>query len=70
MKRWLLLLIVCAACLGGCATTKPWQRGQLAEPVMAPDDDEDRQALRQHMMGTREGAIGGFGQGGGGCGCN
>jgi hypothetical protein len=58
------------ALLGGCATTKPWQRETLAEPVMSPDGDPDREALRAHMLGTREGALGGFGRGGGGCGCN
>ncbi len=54
----------------GCATTKAYQREKLADPVMALDGDEDREALRMHMLGTREGAIGGFGHGGGGCGCN
>lgn len=55
---------------GGCATTKPWQREKLAQPSMKPDGDPEREALRSHMLGTREGAIGGFGHGGGGCGCN
>ena len=71
MKFCRLLCAVClAASLGGCATTKPYQREKLADPVMAPDGDADREALRHHMLGTREGAIGGFGGGGGGCGCN
>jgi hypothetical protein len=56
--------------LAGCATTKPWQRETLARPEMAPDGDEAREALRLHMLGTREGAVGGLGGGGGGCGCN
>lgn len=55
---------------GGCATTRPWQREHLADRVMAPDGDGEREALRAHMLGTREGAVGGFGAGGGGCGCN
>lgn len=53
-----------------CATTKPWQREHLAKPVMQPDPDADREALRSHLLGVREGAVGGFGGGGGGCGCN
>lgn len=59
-----------ALALGACATTKPWEREHLADPTMAPDADGDREALRLHMLATREGAIGGFGHGGGGCGCN
>ena len=55
---------------GGCATTRPWQRENLARPVMAPDAEPDREALHHHYLGTREGAAGGFGGGGGGCGCN
>jgi hypothetical protein len=63
-----LLILLFAAV--GCATTQPWQREYLAKPVMAVDPDEDRAALRQHVLSVREGAIGGFGGGGGGCGCN
>jgi hypothetical protein len=55
----------------GCATTKAWEREDLARPVMNLDDpDPERAALYQHFLGTREGAVGGFGGGGGGCGCN
>jgi len=56
--------------LGGCATTKPWEREQLARPAMSPDLDEDREDLRRHVLSTREGAAGSMGGGGGGCGCN
>jgi len=65
-----LLILLVALAAAGCATTKPWQREQLAKPVMAPDSDPDREALRHHMLGVREGAVGGLGGGGGGCGCN
>jgi hypothetical protein len=68
-KNWLLCGIVMLA-VNGCATTRPYQRERLADPVMSPDGDADRQALRAHMLSTREGALGGFGHGGGGCGCN
>lgn len=71
MFRWLLLAVF-AALVGcaGCATTRPWQREHLADPSMSPDFDVDRDALRGHVLGTREGAQGGLGGGGGGCGCN
>lgn len=70
--RWLVFVFLCMVpwMVSGCSTTKPWQRETLARPEMAPDGDGDREALRHHVLGTREGAVGGFGGGGGGCGCN
>ena len=69
MRRILCSLLL-AGLLGGCKTTQVWQREILAKPVMAPDPEADRDALHHHYLGTREGAVGGFGGGGGGCGCN
>lgn len=66
MRATIALMLV----VMGCATTQPWERELLAKPAMSPDGDADREALRQHYLGTREGAVGGFGGGGGGCGCN
>ena len=70
--RLIAIAAVClaASLLAGCVTTRPWQRERLADPMMSPDGDGDRESLRNHMLGTREGAPGGFGRGGGGCGCN
>ena len=72
VRSILILLAFVLAFVGlvGCATTRPWQRGDLAREVMAVDPDPSAFALRQHLLGTREGAVGGFGGGGGGCGCN
>jgi hypothetical protein len=64
------LLLAAAALASACARTRPYQREDLARPEMAPDPDPDEAALHQHLLGTREGAVGGFGGGGGGCGCN
>ncbi|MCA9609909.1 MAG: DUF4266 domain-containing protein [Myxococcales bacterium] len=66
----LTLVLAGGAVTAGCATTQPWERETLAKPIMAPDPDADRDALRAHLLGLREGAQGGFGAGGGGCGCN
>jgi hypothetical protein len=66
----LVLLGGLAALACGCATTQPWQREVLAKDVMALDPDPAAFSLKQHLLGTREGAVGGFGGGGGGCGCN
>ena len=70
---WLIataLGAVLVALVGGCATTRPYEREDLARPEMALDPDPDEAALRQHFLGTREGAVGGGGGEGGGCGCN
>jgi Domain of unknown function (DUF4266) len=69
-------LVVLAASFGGCAhrapPVRPWQREHLAKRGMrldAPGEtEEDR--FRQHWLGSREGSDLGFGQPGGGCGCN
>ena len=50
----------------GCRTTRPWQRENLARPVMAPDAEPDREPLHHHICCTGESAPGRFGAGGGG----
>lgn len=64
--RWLLLL----AMLGGCAVVPPHARGRLAQPDMELDANADLSFGQEHADEYREGAAGGFGAGGGGCGCN
>ncbi len=66
----LLTLILIAAMLVGCAATSPWQREQLSKPVMQFDHNKEETIAREHMLNTLEGSAGGFGIGGGGCGCN
>jgi hypothetical protein len=70
LRQGLVIFALAASGLLGCATTQPYERDRLADPTMQLDDDGDRHALRGHVRGTREGAIGGDGAGGGGCGCN
>jgi Domain of unknown function (DUF4266) len=70
------LLIVAAAALasGGCAaskwTVRPHQRELLADRIMQLDADAQERAAEDHILSNREGAIGGSGTSGGGCGCN
>jgi hypothetical protein len=56
----------------GCVEVRPWQRGELARRPLRQgvqsDVAEDR--FEQHARGAREGAEGGYGSAGGGCGCN
>jgi hypothetical protein len=58
----------------GCSTArwtvKPHQRELLADRIMKLDGDAQERAADQHMLANREGAVGGDGTSGGGCGCN
>jgi len=70
--RHLLLVVALAAVAASstaCATVKPWQRGQLANRCMQFDPDGGFAAFRGHWQESREGASGGSGLQGGGCGC-
>jgi hypothetical protein len=53
-----------------CAVVRPHQRENLARPAMTQDRDAGEARFRQHASGAREGADGGTGEPGGGCGCN
>ena len=69
LMRILLLLAACQF-LCQCSEVLPWQRGKLADYGMRPDRDMLGVALGEHVYFSREGASGGRGIGGGGCGCN
>lgn len=66
------LVVVLLACvlLGACASVKPWERGRLALNEMAFDPDPQASAIHELTYASKEGASGGAGIGGGGCGCN
>jgi len=74
MKR--LALAACAfvvAALSGCSLFKPpqpWEKGQLARPEMTMSADPLDERFVQHIYSSKESASGGYGVGGGGCGCN
>jgi Domain of unknown function (DUF4266) len=59
---------------GGCAvskwTVKPHQRELLADRIMQLDAEGQERAAEEHILSNREGAVGGTGTSGGGCGCN
>ena len=65
-----LLLVVLAVALAACVRIKPYQREILAKPTMNLAGDPYEDLLDQHMLEAREGAAGGQGSAGGGCGCN
>lgn len=56
--------------LGGCVAVQPWQRGNLADPLMQAERDPLHSAMTDHVHFSREASTGGKGVGGGGCGCN
>lgn len=71
-----LLLLV------GCASTdefvfngidpwvKPYERSNLADPIMSMNRNPIARAYAKHVFESREGARGADGGAGGGCGCN
>jgi hypothetical protein len=66
---WLAGALLAGIVVSGCATVQPWQRGTLSKAPMMFDPDPARAAYDDHWMTSREGAAGGFGLQGGGCGC-
>ena len=58
----------------GCSRLEPWvkpyERENLADPIMAWDRDPVSSSYMLHVYESREGARGGAGAAGGGCGCN
>jgi hypothetical protein len=65
-----LLVLVTVASLGGCLRVQPHQREDLSRRSMIQDRDAGERRFGQHQTGSREGADGGTGEPGGGCGCN
>lgn len=72
-QRAALLCLITA--LGGCAqldamAPKPWQKDQLAKKAMTMEGDAQEQRMAHRIYDSKENASGGYGVGGGGCGCN
>jgi hypothetical protein len=70
--RIMLVLLACYG-LSACSIepwVKPYERDRLADPIMALDGDPVSTSYMQHVYEAREGARGGEGAAGGGCGCN
>ena len=66
--------VLLLAALSGCSSIEPWvkpyERDRLADPIMFLDGDPVSSAYIYHVYEAREGARGGEGVAGGGCGCN
>jgi hypothetical protein len=67
------VVALAVACTAGCASIEPpraWEKQYLARPEMTFDANRLDARNAQHIYQSKEGAAGGFGVGGGGCGCN
>jgi hypothetical protein len=67
VSRLAVLLVVL---LVGCGHVRPHERENLSRRSMTSDRDPGERRFGQHVTGSREGADGGTGEPGGGCGCN
>ena len=58
----------------GCSSIEPWvkpyERQNMADPIMGMSRDPVSSAYMHHVYQAREGARGAEGGSGGGCGCN
>lgn len=71
--KLLLALAAGVTLLTGCSglgQVQAWEKGQLARPAMTFEADPLDQRFMQHIYSSKEAASGGYGVGGGGCGCN
>lgn len=63
-----------ASGLSACGNIEPWvkpyERQQLADPIMTANPNPVSASYMDHVFEAREGARGALGGGGGGCGCN
>jgi hypothetical protein len=70
MLSRLLLTVAILLMISGCSTVKPWERGNLAQDIMAWQPDPLKASLDNHIHFSKEGSSGGGRAAGGGCGCN
>ena len=74
MKTIRGLLVISALLLAGCSSIEPWvapyDRENLADPIMAFSRAPISQDFLDHVFESREGSRGATGGAGGGCGCN
>ncbi|MBI1422640.1 MAG: DUF4266 domain-containing protein [Gammaproteobacteria bacterium] len=72
--RILFLVMACLGSLQACSSWEPWvkpyERANLADPIMDPDRDPVSVEYIAHVYQTREAMRGASGGSGGGCGCN
>jgi len=68
-----LTLALCLIVFGGCSLqpwVKPYERENLADPIMAFEGHGTSTKYINHVYEAREAGRGAEGSAGGGCGCN
>jgi hypothetical protein len=68
--RAILFLLVAASVGCGRTAVRAAEKEFLADQVMVFGNDPQETASDDHVLSEREGAAGGHGATGGGCGCN
>lgn len=70
--KLLAFIVVLAAAATACGrhAVRASEKEFLADQIMVFDNDPHETAADDHIMTNREGAAGGHGAAGGGCGCN
>ena len=67
-------VLIASALLTGCSSIQPWvkpyERANLADPIMNMNRDPVSSSYLHHVYDSREGARGAGIATGGGCGCN
>lgn len=67
-------LLLGALLLSACGSVEPWvkpyERANLADPIMSFGRDPISASYKNHVQEVREGARGAGSAQGGGCGCN
>ena len=69
----LTIILITLLVLSGCSIqpwVKPYERQNLADPIMSFSRDPSSSSYMHHVYQSREGARGAEGGAGGGCGCN
>ena len=71
--KTLITTLVVLVMLSACSIepwVKPYERANLADPIMSFSRDPVASSYINHVYESREGARGAEGSQGGGCGCN
>ena len=72
MRARIVAIVLAASALAGCGrqAVRAAEKEFLADQIMVFDNDPHESEAEDHVLTNREGAAGGHGAGGGGCGCN
>ena len=73
-QAMIFTVLIAIALLGACSSLEPWvkpyERANLADPIMNLNRDPVSSSYLHHVYDSREGARGAGIATGGGCGCN